>query len=251
MAAGLKQFMTTEGHLRWILLAFVLGMLCYFYYESYEHDNRRSKKYNDMIHNVIDGREGFVNWKVGGNSYKIHEDLTDPGKAAETMDKLNGVAKQLIDHLYSKYIESSSGSDFINPQYQDVVLTGIKALKKNFRSAAMEENIPERSGGDTSYVIDKGDVFAMCLRDPKNGNQIDPNFNALTFVLIHEMSHLANASYGHPPEFWSMFKFILQEAANIGLYEIEDYKKNGSPYCGIVITYSPIFDAKLDEYRKM
>ena len=202
------------------------------------------------MQNALSCIEGFENIQVGANSYKIHEDLDDPMKAAETMDKLNTVAQKLIAHLYATYIDDPNGANTIKDEYKGIVLNGIKALKKNFRTASMEENIPERSGGDTSFVIDKGDVFAMCLRDPKNGNQIDPNFNALTFVLVHEMSHLAYNGYGHPIGFWTMFKFILQEAANIGLYMVEDYKQNGSPYCGIVITYSPIYDTTLAVYLK-
>ena len=194
--------------------------------------------------------EGFAMVRVGGNSYKIHEDLQDPIKAAQTMDRLNTVAKSLIAKLYEKYIENSNGMDLIDDEYKTIVKEGIKDLKKNFVSANMEENIPERSGGDTSYVIDKGDVFAMCLRDPKNGNQLDPKFNDLTFVLIHELSHLFTKTYGHDNLFWNNFRFILQEAVDFGLYEKTDYKKLGSDYCGIVITYSPIYDSKLVDYRK-
>lgn len=194
--------------------------------------------------------EGFAMVRVGGNSYKIHEDLQDPVKAAQTMDKLNAVAKSLIDKLYKKYISDTNGMNLIKDAHKKIVKRGIKDLKKNFVSANMEENIPERSGGDTSYVVNKGDVFAMCLRDPKNGNQLDPKFNDLTFVLIHELSHLAFSGWGHPTGFWAMFKFVLQEAVDFGLYIKTDYKKQGSEYCGIVITYSPLYDSKLDEYHK-
>ena len=196
--------------------------------------------------------EGFAMVRVGDNSYKIHEDLQDPIKAAQTMDRLNTVAKSLIGKLYEKYIENSNGMDLIDDKYKKIVKEGIKDLKKNFVSANMEENIPERSGGsDTSYVIDTGDVFAMCLRDPKNGNQLDPKFNELTFVLIHELSHLAHKGYGHPNSFWCMFRFILQEAVEFGLYEKTNYKQMGSDYCGIVITYSPLYDSKLVDYKKV
>lgn len=195
------------------------------------------------------GKEPFTQIKVGANSYKVHEDLDNPVKAAETMDRLNTVATTLIDHLQSKYIYGSM--DSIKPEFQSIVSDGIKDLKQNFVTAHMEENIPSRSGGDTSFVIDKGSVFAMCLRDPNNGHQLDPKFNDLTFVLIHEMSHLACGDiFGHPFEFWCMFKFLLQETVDIGLYKLVDYKKYGSPYCGITITYTPLLDNSLIDYRK-
>lgn len=217
--------------------------------DELETETVRNKQFRcvDNFQTIGPQREGFAKVKVGANSYKIHEDLENPQKAAETMDSLNTVAKKLIDHLYDKYVNGSVAN--IKKQYQSIVVKGVKAMKMNFKTANMEENIPERSGGDTSYVIDKGDVFAMCLRDPKNGHQIDPKFNDLTFVLIHELGHLFSSTYGHDTLFWNNFKFILQEATLAGLYTPVDYKKTGSPYCGIVITYSPLFDTKLDEYR--
>lgn len=195
-------------------------------------------------------QEGFAKVKVGANVYKIHEDLENPVEAAKTMDKLNTVALELINYMYVKYIKEPAGVSLIKPEYKDIVIKGIKSTKKNFITANLEENIPERSGGDTSYVIDKGEVFAMCLRDPKNANKIDLKFNDLTFVLIHEMSHLFCREYQHTTLFWENFKFVLQEAVLAGLYAPVDYKKYGSPYCGIVISYSPLFDRKLVEYHK-
>lgn len=194
--------------------------------------------------------EPFENIRIGANSYKVHEDLDNPRLAAETMAKLNQTAKQLIYYLNSKYIDSHTAIASVKPQYQSIVVTGINSLTKNFKTANMEENIPERSGGDTSYVIDKGDVFAMCLRDPKNGNRVETpdKMNALAFVLFHEMCHLFTSSFGHDTLFWNNFKFILQEATLAGLYTPVDYKKDKSPYCGIVISYSPLFDTDLQEY---
>lgn len=193
-------------------------------------------------------KEPFAKVRGGNNLYMVHEDLENPELAAETMDKLNSIALKIIDNLTNKYIDGD-GLKYIKPQYKDTVKKGIKALKKNFKTANMQENIPERSGGDTSYVINKGDIFAMCLRDPKQGNKVDDELNTLTFVLVHEMSHLAHKGYGHPTSFWEMFRFILQETVEMGLYQKVDYKSVGSPYCGIVVTYSPLYDSRLVNYK--
>lgn len=235
--------MIQDSSFVWMLIVFVAIMIILSYRE-YKESVRLKKIYGSYDQSY----EGFARVRVGGNSYKIHEDLENPQQAAETMDKLNTVAHTLIDKLYKKYIDNPSGLNNIRPDKQDIVRAGIIAMKSNFKTANMEENIPERSGGDTSYVINKGSVFAMCLRDPKNGNQIDPKFNALVFVLIHEMAHLATTSFGHDTLFWNNFRFLLREAIQFNLYELENYKVNGSPYCGIVITYSPIFDSKLEDY---
>lgn len=212
-----------------IIVYFVIGLIWY-------------------IINPCTEQEDFASIRVGANAYKVHEDLHNPKLAAETMDNLNKVAKTLIYKLNDKYINDPAGFNKIKPQYRGVVIDGIKRLTKNFKTANMEENIPERSGGDTSYVIDKGDVFAMCLRDPKNDHKVDDNMNELSFVLIHEMAHLFTKTFGHDNLFWTNFRFLLKEAEIFGLYTPINYKKNKVPYCGIVISYSPLYDIELKDY---
>lgn len=242
-----------------VFIIVVIGLVYLFYY-AYDHLTKNKNSFSsprEMFSNMCGGSphytfvrsEGFANVKVGANSYKIHEDLDNPYKAAEMMDKLNDTATTLIAHLTKRYLNDSDGINIIKPEYRNIVIKGIKSLKKNFKSANMEENIPERSGGDTSYVIDKGDVFAMCLRDPRKNNQLDDNYNSLTFVLVHELSHIFCSEWGHTDLFWNNFKFLLQEAVEIGIYTSVDYKRVGSPYCGIVISYSPLFDKRLHEYK--
>ena len=62
------------------------------------------------------------------------------------------------------------------------------------------------------------------------------------YVAIHEIAHIATKSVGHTDEFWKNFKFLLQEAKEIGIYEPEDYKKNPKNYCGMKITDNPYYD---------
>jgi hypothetical protein len=193
--------------------------------------------------------EGFQKIRAGRNSYKVHEDLENPEEAAQLMDKLNTTATTLIDYLLGKF-NNPAALEHIVPSKRATVLRGIRDLKAKFKTASLEENIPSRSGGDTSYVIDKGEVFAMCLRDPKNNNKIDDKYNNLVFVLLHELAHIANfVSFGHDMPFWNMFKFLLQEATELGIYQPVNYKQTGSPCCGIVITYSPLFDGALSEWH--
>lgn len=195
--------------------------------------------------------EGFASIRaISGNAYKIHEDLINPELAANTMDQLNTLATTLIDTLTIKYIKDPTGLRKIQPKYRTIVRKGIDSLKKNYKTANLEENLPARSGGDTSYVIDKGAVFAMCLRDPKNNNTVENKINNLMFVLLHELTHLFTSTFGHDELFWNNFKFLLQEAVEMGLYTPVDYKTTGSPYCGIIVTYSPLFDGSLKNYKQ-
>ena len=62
------------------------------------------------------------------------------------------------------------------------------------------------------------------------------------FVALHELSHIATKSIGHTTEFWNNFKFLLQEAVKIKIYEPVNYKKKPKNYCGMKITDNPYYD---------
>jgi hypothetical protein len=74
-----------------------------------------------------------------------------------------------------------------------------------------------------------------------NNDLIDEN--TLTFVAIHELSHVATQSIGHKSEFWANFKFLLEEAKEAGIYSPKDYKSSPQEYCGMKITDNPYYDA--------
>ena len=93
----------------------------------------------------------------------------------------------------------------------------------------------------TSYSENKGDVIVVCLRDKTR----PPEFplvedNTLMFVVLHEMAHLMTESIGHTSEFWTNFRGILQDAIRLGLYRPVNYAKTPTPYCGMMITDSPL-----------
>ncbi|HAF76958.1 MAG TPA: hypothetical protein DCG42_06505 [Maribacter sp.] len=62
------------------------------------------------------------------------------------------------------------------------------------------------------------------------------------FVALHELAHIASKSIGHTKEFWDNFKFILQNAVKIKIYNPVDYKKENKNYCGMKITDNPLYD---------
>ena len=49
-------------------------------------------------------------------------------------------------------------------------------------------------------------------------------------------------SVGHTKEFWQNFKFLLKDAAKMGIYKPVDYKKKPKSYCGLNITDNPYYD---------
>jgi len=107
-------------------------------------------------------------------------------------------------------------------------------LKQNFKPNNIKEGIDNPNY--TSYSINKGEQIVLCLR---SHNKL-MDLNTMMFVVLHELSHICTLSIGHTPEFWDNFKWILEEAINIGIYKKQDFKLNNVDYCGMKITDSPL-----------
>ena len=159
---------------------------------------------------------------IDGNKYCVRKDNT----IQESVDMLATVTvkcKKLIAHFKKKYNTKDSR---------------VNLLVKNFRANKVYEILP--SSEHTAYSENKGEKLAFCLNTSKEGEEpIDEN--TLTFVALHELSHIATKSIGHTEEFWNNFKFLLHEAEEIGIYKVVDYKKTPQNYCGTQIKSNPYF----------
>lgn len=91
----------------------------------------------------------------------------------------------------------------------------------------------------TSYSVNKGEKIVLCLRS-RDGKDKLIDENTLTFVSIHELAHIMTKSVGHTDEFWKNFKFLLETAIKLHLYQKENYELNPKPYCGITVSDSPL-----------
>lgn len=126
---------------------------------------------------------------------------------------------------------------FCHKNYPD--RENIKRLAKGYNPQKIYETLP--TSEYTAYSENKGEKLAFCLDTEKNGGRlIDPN--TLTFVAIHELSHIASKSIGHTDEFWANFKFLIGEAQKINIYTPIDYKKKPVRYCGMTISDNPYYD---------
>lgn len=163
---------------------------------------------------------------VDGMSYMVRN-LPDKQEAANNMALIKQNLVILANHLYKTY-----------PKRECVQL-----LKARFDpSRLVEKAAAEKS---TSYTINKGEKVVLCLR-ARDSNETLEDMNTMMFVSIHEMAHIMSRAIGHEDaEFWSNFKFALQNAEEIGLYENEDYKSSPKMYCGMKITDSPLNDASI------
>lgn len=87
-----------------------------------------------------------------------------------------------------------------------------------------------------AYSTSKRDV-SICVRDPSGA--IDDPDNSM-FVLLHEISHIANDDWGHADSFWADFQWILEVAERVGAYRYRGFEDAPQTYCGKTLSSSPL-----------
>jgi predicted metal-dependent hydrolase len=197
--------------------------------------------------------------------HRAHDDTEDAAKLMSEITKRNSI---LIEHLEKKYLRESSTQ--IDPEKNnriDVipkselldmsVLAGgggeeqiphvqerIEQLVRNYNPKKIYEISPRNSGNATSYTEDKK-VLVLCLRHKQpdaNGHYRLHDINTMMFVVLHELTHMANKSWGHQIDFWTLFKFLLSNATEIGIYYPINFKTRPMKYCGLGLHYNPLYD---------
>jgi hypothetical protein len=171
-----------------------------------------------------------------GNYYYVHSKHENMQIAANIFAEINKKVNTLIKKLYNKY----SNSD--NKKRKEVVTL----LYNRYDNNSLRENSPLNPEKDTSYTINKGDIIAICIRSANNNNNIH-DIDTIFFVVLHELTHIAIEAYDHPDEFWEVFKFILLEVEELGIYKSPNYAFNPREYCGIKINYNPRYDNSIKE----
>lgn len=159
--------------------------------------------------------------KKDGNTYCVR-DSDRIQESAELLAEATNRMKQIVDFLEEKYPKDKR----------------VERLVANFNPKRIVETLP--TSEFTAYSENKGSKLAFCLRKHKNEMKLI-DINTLTFVALHELSHLMTESIGHHQEFWVNFKFMLKHAVAEGIYEPVDYSKEPTDYCGLMIDDNPLF----------
>jgi hypothetical protein len=186
--------------------------------------------------------DAFINRKplcnnIDGRCYPVFEHFQNTMSASEMLAHLNAFAIKLMRHLRKKYLWNHQGTHAAKHM--------VVNLLTNYNPDSIVENNPD-SQEFTSYVEDKGKVFAMCLREKNTGRNILHDKNILEFVCMHEMSHMASDEIGHEtPEFWTNFKRLLENAKEIGIHIPINYAIYPVNYCSLHVDYNPYFDSSL------
>lgn len=159
---------------------------------------------------------------VDGNKYCVRESAKIQ-LVADLLARTTQKLKKVVKHLEETYPEREN----------------VKRLVKNFNPTKIKEILPTSTY--TAYSENKGEKLAFCTTVEKGGSKLIDE-NTLTFVALHELSHIATESVGHTKEFWKNFKFILQNAVKIKIYEPVDYRNKPQTYCSMKITDNPYYN---------
>jgi len=193
--------------LGYTIILLILGISGYTYY-----DNIESFKLKCVVSSV------------DGNKYCVRDRkrITD---AANLLAKVTTKCQELVDYM--------------NNNHEDKPC--VKRLVKGFNSDKIMETLPTSSY--TAYSENKGEKVAFCLNQKKQDNENLIDEHTLTFVAIHELAHIMTESIGHKSDFWTNFKFLLDNAKEANIHNPVDYKKKPQEYCGMKIHDNPYYDA--------
>jgi hypothetical protein len=93
----------------------------------------------------------------------------------------------------------------------------------------------------TSFTENKGSKISLCIRDGRQGQpRITDDDNTMSFVILHEIAHIASVSTGHTKEFWDNFRYLLKFAIQHGFYKYVPYHQRPQQYCGTLIAETPL-----------
>ena len=152
------------------LVLFVVGLCLWYYYQN-----------SDAI------QLKCVVSTVDGNQYCVRE-RAQLQEAADLLAKVTTKCKSLVTYMSEKHPDDDR----------------TQRLVSNFNPKKIMETLPTSSY--TAYSENKGEKIAFCLSPKKkNGEDRLIDEHTLTFVAIHELSHVATKSVGHKTEFWENF----------------------------------------------
>ena len=158
-----------------------------------------------------------------GNEYCVRK-RKDLDNAANLLSDAVDNMSNLVNYMVKKY-----------PSDKRVI-----RLKKGYQADKVKETLP--TSKLTAYSENKGEKIALCLNKSKHNNNRLIDLNTLTFVALHELSHIMTKSIGHKQEFWDNFKLVLENAKEANIYNPVDYKKIPTEYCGMTLSDNPYFD---------
>jgi hypothetical protein len=208
------------------------------------------------------------------DKFSVHREHHNPEEAAKLLGKVVEKNARFLEFMHSRYLDGGAGSGLDPTKNNGIdVIRGtemytdpndpanrmattlnreylqerVRQLLNNYDKDKIHEISPLNREGNTSYTEDKVKLV-LCLRKKEsneNGEFDLHDENTVVFVVLHELSHMMNDGWKHGRDFWLLFKFMLLNAVDAGVYFPVDYSATPLKYCGLLLAYNPLFDASL------
>ena len=163
---------------------------------------------------LITGKDNFT-------KYLVYDD--DKKKdSALLLEKITENMFKLKSYLYTKRDNFQDLKDYIKQLHRNL----------NKDRTLIYENDPKSDL--TSFSVNKGEEIAFCLKSKKTGEIHDANL--IMYVALHEMAHIACPEIGHGELFKKIFKFLTEQAIELGIYKYDDYDSKPVEYCGMMLS---------------
>lgn len=204
---------------QWLTAFLIIAIVLFLFYTQYWRTR-------DMVIIELDGYK-----------YKVHGKYDDCYQAAVMLHRCNQFIMRFLRHLNRKYSIHEPG----RPK------ESARRILLNYNPERLIESVA--SGNDTAYTINKGERMHMCVRSAKDGRLHD--IEICKFIILHELSHIGNERWGHGPDYWETFKWVLHEAYTSGLFKPVDYSLYPVVWCSMKVDYNPYFDTKVKQIWEM
>jgi len=189
----------------------------------------------------------YVKITSGKYTYFMSPGYKNSQEGTKMMKRMNGDIMKFLEYIQKKYEIDVPSKEInqtklanLNPRHRIM----FAHLLKNYNPEVIYEVDPLYTN-DTAFMVNKGESFHVCLRN-KDRTTTFVDYNTLMFVALHELSHIAAYNVkDHPHQFWKVFKLVLNEASNSGIYKPVNYKESPVNYCGLHVSYNPYFDSHL------
>lgn len=179
----------------------------------------------------------YVKSDIDDSKYMVRNQK-DKKKAANFLAKLKANIFLITDYLFEKINNPETANIPKYIEFRPYIIQ----LKNKIKNVELKESTS--NSVYTSYTVNKGEQIIFCIRSKSISSLMKEDniheFNLVMYVLLHEISHVACPEYDHTPLFKKIFRFICQEAIDVGLYEKIDFVNTPKEYCGMGINESII-----------
>ncbi len=190
-----------------------------------------------IYYNVSNYDMTYVRSDIDNQLYMVRNQK-DKQKAANLLARLKKNIYDITDYMYSKIQDAKTAS---LPRYQEFKPYIIQ-LKNKIKNVVVMES--SSNSVYTSYTVNKGEQIIFCIRSKSLAKTLNADslhdLNLVMYVALHEISHVACPEYNHTPLFKKIFRFICEEAIEMGIYHKIDFERSPKEYCGMKINDSII-----------